>query len=129
MSLTAAACVRFACAMRSNNVAPKDRGSATKLLAVSFAFPPLAYPRSIQFARDAVVTFSQPTTDHLVGLELKKIWRAPWVAHFSDPWVDNPYYATDAATRDFNLAAERAVCEVADRLVFTSEETVDLVTG
>lgn len=207
--------------MPSDAAAPSARTPATRLLAVSFAFPPLAYPRSIQVARllkyvsfntvlvcaderaarrdetlepdaasrlaavlrvpfnasrprayanaaahrlsralwnrwnrrpdqyvawkrdalravetfargnryapDAVVTFSQPTTDHLVGLELKKIWRAPWVAHFSDPWVDNPYYATDEATRAFNLAAERAVCESADRLVFTSAETVELV--
>jgi glycosyltransferase involved in cell wall biosynthesis len=207
--------------MASNNVAPMDRSSATKLLAVSFAFPPLAYPRSIQVARllkyvslrtvlvcaderaarkdptlepdaasqleallrvpfnvsrarayanaaahrlrpalwnrwnrrpdqyvawkhealravetyaransyapDAIVTFSQPTTDHLVGLELKKRFRVPWIAHFSDPWVENPFYSTDAPTRDFNLAAERAVCESADRLVFTSAETVELV--
>ncbi|MCA1816672.1 MAG: hypothetical protein LC746_09750 [Acidobacteria bacterium] len=207
--------------MRSNSVAPTDRDSATKLLAVSFAFPPLAYPRSIQVARllkyvpfstvlvcaderaarkdatlepdaaarleailrvpfsislarayanaaahrfsralwnrwnrrpdqyvawkrdalravehyaranqyapDAIVSFSQPTTDHLVGLELKKIFRAPWIAHFSDPWVDNPFHSTDARTRDFNLAAERAVCESADRLIFTSAETVELV--
>jgi glycosyltransferase involved in cell wall biosynthesis len=207
--------------MASNNVAPMDRSSAIKLLAVSFAFPPLAYPRSIQVARllkyvslrtvlvcaderdarkdptlepdaasqleallrvpfsvsrarayanaaahrlrpalwnrwnrrpdqyaawksaalravetyaranhyapDAIVTFSQPTTDHLVGLELKKRFRVPWIAHFSDPWVENPFYSTDAPTRDFNLAAERAVCESADRLVFTSAETVELV--
>jgi glycosyltransferase involved in cell wall biosynthesis len=207
--------------MASNNVAPMDRSSATKLLAVSFAFPPLAYPRSIQVARllkyvslrtvlvcaderaarkdptlepdaasqleallrvpfsvsralayanaaahrfrpalwnhwnrrpdnyatwksaalravetyaranlyapDAIVTFSQPTTDHLIGLELKKRFRVPWIAHFSDPWVENPFYSTDAPTRDFNLAAERAVCESAERLVFTSAETVELV--
>ncbi|MFN2598462.1 MAG: hypothetical protein ABR563_14925, partial [Pyrinomonadaceae bacterium] len=207
--------------MRSNNVAPTKRGSAIKLLAVSFAFPPLAYPRSIQVARllkyvsfrtvlvcadergarkdptlepdaeasleallrvpfniprarayanaavhrfnralwnrwnrrpdqyatwkqaalravetyarpnhftpETIVTFSQPTTDHLVGLELKKSFRAPWIAHFSDPWVENPFYSTDVATRDFNLAAERAVCESADRLIFTSAETVELV--
>ena len=79
------------------------------------------------YAPDAVVTFSQPTTDHLVGLEQKKRFRAPWLAHFSDPWVDNPFYATDDATRSFNLAAEREVAAAADRLVFTSEETVALV--
>lgn len=85
------------------------------------------YARARHYAPDAVVTFSQPTVDHLVGLELKKRFRAPWIAHFSDPWVDNPFYSTDDATRAFNLAAEREVAAAADRLVFTSEETVDLV--
>ena len=205
----------------SSNPAPREGGPATKLLAVSFAFPPLAYPRSIQVARlvkylststvlvcadergarrdptlepDAearlaeclrvpfsvsgprryanalahrlyrplwnrwnrapdqygawkraalvavegymrarqyrphvVATFSQPVVDHLVGLELKKKLGLPWVAHFSDPWVDNPFHATDAATRRKNLALEREVLGRADRLVFTSRETVELV--
>ncbi|MCA1629389.1 MAG: hypothetical protein LC774_03275 [Acidobacteria bacterium] len=85
------------------------------------------FKRSRDYAPDALVTFSQPAIDHLVGLELKKLFRVPWIAHFSDPWVDNPFHATDRATRAFNLAAEREVAAAADRLVFTSEETVDLV--
>jgi hypothetical protein len=207
--------------MASNIVAAARAPSSIKLLAVSFSFPPLAYPRSIQVARlvkylqfrtvvvcaderaarkdatlepdaesrleavlrvpfavsrarayanaavyrlsramwnrrnrrpdeyaawkpaalravaefarardyspDALVTFSQPAIDHLVGLELKKRFRVPWIAHFSDPWVDNPFHVTDDATRAFNLAAEREVIGAADRLVFTSRETVDLV--
>jgi hypothetical protein len=207
--------------MASNIVATEDAPSSIKLLAVSFSFPPLAYPRSIQVARlvkylsfstvvvcaderaarkdptlepdaesrleavlrvpfavsrarayanaaayrlnnslwnrfnrrpdeyaawkpaalravaefarardyapDAFVTFSQPAIDHLVGLELKRRFRAPWIAHFSDPWVDNPFHENDDATRAFNLAAEREVIDAADRIVFTSQETVDLV--
>ncbi|MDT7605000.1 MAG: hypothetical protein QOF61_2997 [Acidobacteriota bacterium] len=85
------------------------------------------YARANAYAPEAIATFSQPAVDHLIGLELKRRLRVPWLAHFSDPWVDNPFHATDAATRAFNLAAERAVVEVADRLVFTSVETVDLV--
>src|SRR2546423_4090797 len=37
--------------MASNNVSPAIESASRKLLAVSFAFPPLAYPRSIQVAR------------------------------------------------------------------------------
>ncbi|MGB8506827.1 MAG: hypothetical protein WCD76_00345 [Pyrinomonadaceae bacterium] len=207
--------------MASNDKPERAKFSQTKLLAVSFAFPPLAYPRSIQVARlvkylrlpvalvcadeldarrdptlepdaeaalaavlrvpfsvskigryanaaahrfhrplwnrwnrapdqyrawlpralaaierltrdgafmpDAIATFSQPVVDHLIGLELKKRYQLPWLAHFSDPWVDNPFYAYDEATRRINETLERRVIEQADRLVFTSRETIDLV--
>lgn len=207
--------------MASNDKLPRAELSKAKLLAVSFAFPPLAYPRSIQVARlvkylrlpttlvcadeldarrdptlepdaeaaleailrvpfsvpkfrryanvaahrfyrplwnrwnrapdqyrawvpaalarierftresafapDALATFSQPVAGHLVGLELKRRYGLPWLAHFSDPWVDNPYYAYDEFTKRVNTALERQVIETADRLVFTSRETIDLV--
>lgn len=207
--------------MVEDNHAPKCDVSSIRLLAVSFAFPPLAYPRSIQVSRlvkyldtstvmicaderkwrkdytlepnaeshletclrvpfsiptrtkyvnalahrlyrplwyrrnripdqyhswkqpaleaidsyahansytpDVICTFSQPIIDHLIGLELKKKYRCPWVAHFSDPWTDNPFIEGDDTTIKRNLELEREVIEKADRLVFTSQETVDLV--
>ena len=85
------------------------------------------YARDHAYSPDALATFSQPATGHLVGLELKRRLGVPWVAHFSDPWVDNPFHRSTAPTRDFNLALEREVIGAADRLVFTSRETVELV--
>lgn len=207
--------------MPTNPAPPAADTSSTRLLAVSFAFPPLAYPRSIQVARlvkylqfetvlvcadergarrdptlepdaaerlsqvlrvpfsisrvraygnslahhlsrplwerwnrspdqyrawkpavlkaignfmrarryrpDALATFSQPNIDHLIGLELKRALGVPWVAHFSDPWADNPFHRTTTATHNLNLELERAVVSAADRLIFTSEETVEMV--
>lgn len=75
---------------------------------------------------DALVTFAQPFTDHLIGLELKSRFGLPWLAHFSDPWVDNPFSRADEATRAANLSLERRVAENADLLAFTSQETVEL---
>lgn len=80
-----------------------------------------------RFAPDAVVTFAQPFTDHLVGLELKRRYRLPWAAHFSDPWTDNPFTAYDERTRRLNLALEKSVIEEADLTIFTSRETVERV--
>lgn len=41
----------------------------------------------------ALVTFAQPWSDHRIGLALRRRFPAlPWLAHFSDPWTDNPYY-------------------------------------
>jgi len=76
---------------------------------------------------DIVASFGQPMSDHLIGLKLKGLYGVPWVAHFSDPWVDNPFDRRDPVARRINLSLERRVMERADRLIFTSEETVELV--
>jgi glycosyltransferase involved in cell wall biosynthesis len=49
------------------------------------------------------------------------------VAHFSDPWVDNPFREDGRAGRALNARLERRVIERADAVVFTSDATVDLV--
>lgn len=76
---------------------------------------------------DLIVSFGQPMSDHLIGLQLKQIYGVPWLAHFSDPWVDNPFNRYDSLTRRRNRSLEHKVIEAADRVIFTSQETVDLV--
>lgn len=76
---------------------------------------------------DAVVTFGAPMSDHLIGLKLKREYGLPWIAHFSDPWVDNPFTTSDRLTDSLNRLQEKAVIESSDISVFTSAETVDLV--
>jgi glycosyltransferase involved in cell wall biosynthesis len=75
---------------------------------------------------DALVTFGQPMADHRAGLAIKQRTGVRWIAHFSDPWADNPF-VTDPAARARALVHERGVIEVADHLLFTSQETIDLV--
>jgi glycosyltransferase involved in cell wall biosynthesis len=66
-------------------------------------------------------------SDHLVGLRLKKRLGVPWVAHFSDPWADNPFRAGQFIANWINRRLEGRVIEAAERVVFTSAETRDLV--
>ncbi len=71
------------------------------------------------------MTCSQSHSSHLVGLEVKKSYpELPWVAHFSDPWANNPYLDR---VNDRKKAKEREleakVFHNADLLIFTSEET------
>lgn len=80
-----------------------------------------------QFNPRAMVTFGSPMSDHLIGLELKKLHQLPWMAHFSDPWVDNPFKNYGWLAGRANLMLEQQVVESADRLLFTSQETIDLV--
>jgi hypothetical protein len=76
----------------------------------------------------AIVTFAQPWTDHLIGLRLGRSSRLPWIAHFSDPWVDSPYYeSAPATTRNSCAKQEKAVVRNADAVVFITQETADLV--
>lgn len=73
---------------------------------------------------DLLVTFAQPFSDHLIGLDLKKRFPdLPWIAHCSDPWVDNPYMNPTQADR----IHEREMMEQAAAVVFTTPRTAKLV--
>ena len=76
---------------------------------------------------ELMASFGEPMSDHLVCLELKRRFGLPWLAHFSDPWSDNPFrrFQPLANARHRNLEAQ--VIEAADCLIFTSEETRRLV--
>ena len=76
---------------------------------------------------DVIVSFAQPWSDHLIGLSLHRETRLPWVAHFSDPWVDSPYQGGTAWTLRRAAAMERAVVESATRLIFVNRQTLDRV--
>ena len=77
----------------------------------------------------ALITFAQPWRDHLAGLELAR-WRRrrPWIAHFSDPWVDSAYYPkVSSEQRALDCQREAQVIEHADAVVFTNTHAADLV--
>jgi hypothetical protein len=82
--------------------------------------------RGGRYEPDVLATFGSPMSDHLIGLRLKRRLGVPWVAHFSDPWADNPFLGYDRLTRRYNRALEARVLREADRLVFTTDETVAL---
>lgn len=79
------------------------------------------------FVPDVLVTFGEPMSDHLLGLRLKHRHGLPWVAHFSDPWADNPFRRRFFLSNFWNRKMEREVIENADRVIFTSQETLNLV--
>ena len=83
--------------------------------------------RSRGFQPQAVITFGVPMSDHLLGLRLKPKLGVPWVAHFSDPWLDNAFHRHNVLANVINRRLEYSVVAAADRLIFTSAETLDLV--
>ena len=76
---------------------------------------------------ELLITFAQPWSDHLVGLRLHRETGLPWVAHFSDPWVDSPYQQGPAWLRRACDRMEREVAAEATRLVFVNQQTADRV--
>jgi glycosyltransferase involved in cell wall biosynthesis len=92
---------------------------------------PAATRRALELLRsqpfDAVITFAQPWSDHLIGLRLQAATRLPWLAHFSDPWVDSPYATGSRWQRRLAEGWERQVAGSATALVFVNRQTADLV--
>jgi glycosyltransferase involved in cell wall biosynthesis len=82
---------------------------------------------SVSKTYDAFISFGQPWTDHLSGLQFKAEHNIPWIAHFSDPWADNPFVKTNGWVMKKRLEMEESVIRSADAILFVSEETANLV--
>ena len=78
---------------------------------------------------DCMASFGLQWSSHLLAKEVKKLSGLPWLAHFSDPWVDNPYHRRLWPVSAVNRAQERSVAEQADKLCFTTEASQKLVLG
>lgn len=76
-----------------------------------------------------LISWSQWHSIHLVAESLNRnaARGIPWVARMSDPWVDNPFVSYGRLTGALNRRWERAVIERAQAVLFTSEETRQLV--
>lgn len=72
---------------------------------------------------DAVASFAQPWSDHLVAEQLHREAGVPWVAHFSDPWVESPYAPGAAWQRRVWGRMEQRVVREATRVVFQNRQT------
>jgi len=76
---------------------------------------------------DLICSCAYARTSNLVGLKLKRETGLPWVAYFSDPWVDSLGHDYDPITGYINRRMERAVMAEADAIVFVSEGMRQLV--
>ncbi len=95
--------------------------------------PTLAATRSALaasgFAPQVVASFAQPPTDHLIAMHLARELGLPWVAHFSDPWVAQPWHhrRRDPLTQWVVSRQERLVMQRAELILFTCRDQVDLI--
>lgn len=76
---------------------------------------------------DVIVTFGHPMSTHLAGLEIAEKFDVKWIAHFSDPWVDNDYSKLFSRSIFKIALIQEKVFNKADLLIFTSEYTCRLM--
>lgn len=77
---------------------------------------------------DVIHSRSLPMGGHLLGFYAKRLLRLPWLAHFSDPWVDSPFYTSISPTvRSLHERWERTIIGGADRVTFTNEVALQRV--
>jgi glycosyltransferase involved in cell wall biosynthesis len=71
---------------------------------------------------DVMLSWSQPHSVHLVVLKLldKYKFDIPWIAHFSDPWIDNPYTKYKFWQKKYNTILLRRIAQRASAIVVTN---------
>jgi glycosyltransferase involved in cell wall biosynthesis len=74
-----------------------------------------------------LASFAQPWSDHLIGLRVHRATGLPWVAHFSDPWVDSPYLRGRPWQQRIWQRWEADVIRHASAVVFVNVQTADRV--
>jgi glycosyltransferase involved in cell wall biosynthesis len=75
----------------------------------------------------AILSFAMPWSSHAVALELARRSGRPWVAKFSDPWIDTPYFRGGPFSRWLLGWLEAFVIRRADRVVFVTQRSADAV--
>lgn len=87
--------------------------------------------RLSQFAKEngveVIFSFANPQESNIIGALASKKSGLPFVSHFSDPYVDNPY----STFKGLNLLKakflERLVIKQSSRIIFTNQKALDLV--
>jgi len=76
---------------------------------------------------DVVFSFSNPQASNILGAMLKEKLGVKFVAHFSDPWFDNPYKEYSFLERKNVLKLEKYVIKNSDKIIITNEVARGLI--
>jgi glycosyltransferase involved in cell wall biosynthesis len=74
-----------------------------------------------------IFSFSNPQESNVLGARLSRATDIPFISHFSDPWVDNPFKRY-GLLRNLSLRRqESGVVKQSQRVIFTNEQAQHLV--
>lgn len=93
----------------------------------SFLFPKLWFLALLQISEkpDLLYSRSFPVSSALMALRLKIKYEVPWVMHLSDLWADSPINDFKGSIRQYHQQMEALCFGHADRISFTSQETIE----
>lgn len=76
---------------------------------------------------DLIYSRSCGFSSNIIALNLKRLTGLPWVAHFSDPWLDSPLLPFNLLQYQVCKRLERAIIGESDAVVFVCEQAANLV--
>jgi glycosyltransferase involved in cell wall biosynthesis len=74
-----------------------------------------------------VFSFSNPLESNILGAMLKERLCIKFIAHFSDPWSDNPYAEYSKRGREEAKRDEFFVIKKSDRVIFVNEQARKMI--
>src|SRR3989344_7731036 len=87
--------------------------------------------RLAEFARknqsEIIFSFANPQESNIIGAFASKKTGLPFVSHFSDPWLDNPYSSFKGLNFLKTKYLEGLVIKQSKKIVFTNQKALDLV--
>lgn len=113
---------------------PRVGGLSVKLLESTvlpesyFMWLPTAVPAGLQHLQSQpsiIYSRAQKHVSNVCGWRLKRLTGLPWVAHFSDIWLN--HYLTSPLIRGIARALERRILRDADKVVFVTQRAVDII--
>ncbi len=69
----------------------------------------------------AIVSFANPQAANILGALIHKCYGIKFIAHFSDPWFDNPYKTFSRLSATKVKFLEKFIIRAADRVIFTND--------
>jgi len=82
-----------------------------------------------QVQPDLIVSFANPYSANVLGLVLSRSSGVPFVAHYSDPYSNQPWQQVSKSQTDARLAVENQVLNEASAVIFVSDILRDYVVS
>lgn len=76
---------------------------------------------------EIIFSFANPQESNIIGAFVSKKTGLPFVSHFSDPYLDNPYSTYSGLNFLKNKFLERLVIKQSKKIIFTNQVALDLV--
>lgn len=75
---------------------------------------------------EAMLSWHVPIASHIVALRAKQKYKIPWIAHFGDPWIGNPYADGPLRKITYSKKLEKHIISSADASTFPTDRMKEM---